>query len=104
MAETEAEKAAGGGINVEEPSSARLRAASAAAARSRAGSVDEGALRADGVWRRAVSGVFFLRFLVPGLLSPLACSIASEPPSEAASRTLVLVSKVRWLLTASDCF
>ena len=43
---------------------------------------------------RAVSGVFFLRFLVPGLLSPMASAITHEPPSEAATRTLLLVSKV----------
>jgi hypothetical protein len=52
-----------------------------------------GSLR-DHVSVKACSGVFFLRFLLPGLLSPLSSGLTSEPPSEPAARTLLLVSKV----------
>ena len=53
-----------------------------------------GADSADEVALRACNGLFFLRFLVPhGLLAPLASGITIEPPTEGASRSLLLTSK-----------
>ena len=44
--------------------------------------------------RTAVSGVLFLRFLVPAIVAPAVHGVLPEAPARVASRGLVLVSKV----------
>ena len=42
---------------------------------------------------KAVGGIYFLRFLCPALLHPHAHGVTKEPPTEAAARTLTLLTK-----------
>ena len=51
--------------------------------------------------RTAVSGVLFLRFLVPAIVAPAVHGVLPEAPARVASRGLVLVSKVRLTRLAS---
>lgn len=49
---------------------------------------------AAGAARSALSGVLFLRFLVPAVVAPAAHGVLPELPPQEAQRSLVLVSKV----------
>ena len=44
---------------------------------------------------QAVGGFIFLRFFCPAIMTPFAYGVTDEQQNQAASRSLILISKVR---------